>query len=138
MFTFGDDTECLVEEGGGRENGGVLAEDSVVCGFSTAQGGVVHAREIVEYQGSCVDHLDRARRVEGCRHRRSEIGCNLDRQQWADPFAAGKQAVAHGPMEPFRMGVFRWNELSETVFNLLAQVLRLHLRPGHLPEGRGL
>jgi hypothetical protein len=115
QITLGDHTEGPVEQRGGGEDRGILAEDQVVGRLAAPQAGVVHTRKIVEYQRGGMDHFNRARRVECLIIGRTEIGGNLNGEDRPDPFPTREQAVTHGLVERTRIGGLIGDELGEAL-----------------------
>jgi len=118
--------EGVGQEGIAGEQGGGFVKLAVSGGTTPAQVIVVHAREVVVDQGVGVQALDGDSRGQGIGRRRvgpdGRFGPGEDllrgeNQYWAEPLAAGLEAVAHGLVKARRRGGSRRQMPVETEFD---------------------
>ena len=96
VHVAGDNLKSQRQERVAGKNGSRFAELHMASGDSAAQVVVIHCGQIVVDERIGVDHLDRTRRGHRRLDRSAGRLARQQRQQGAQPLAAGQQAIRHG------------------------------------------
>ncbi len=119
-----------IEQTDGCKNCGGFPENTVIRGQPPPGLRIVHRREIVQYQGCGVDHLQRAGQIESVFLAASKFSSRDHHKKSSNPFCRSEQTVAERALQWISRNC-RGNKLPKPHFHASTQFRKIIQLDGH-------